>query len=326
MRNPVYEQALTKQGVEFDYVEKLAIGEIDTLKGLRNQARLEMPIDKELVALYREAMKQKADFPPVVLWRPGKGRWIPVDGNQRLAACGECGRKWIDAYLLKTTDQMIADRITWSFNNHVNGKRITPEEALQHAVSFVRKYGMSQEAAAKEWGVSQHKIRSTIRVLTLREKLEEQEVKGLNRLDDEKLFKIAPLEKAGDDVLALGAAAVIENGLTHDQCNEIVKRVGEARTHDKKVEAIVEFTKSEPVLVRKAETKGGAVQAKPLPRHRLADLQKKLWRLLEDHEPIALRPVGKESFKKAREEAQDIVARLVAIYGLGSVTPKEEAV
>lgn len=43
MRVNIYEHALTRQGVTFSYQEKVPLGEIDTAKGMRNQARLEQP-------------------------------------------------------------------------------------------------------------------------------------------------------------------------------------------------------------------------------------------------------------------------------------------
>ncbi len=57
MRNPIYEQALAKQGLEWHYEEKILLEDIDTAQGLRNQARLELPLDTDLVASYAEAKK-----------------------------------------------------------------------------------------------------------------------------------------------------------------------------------------------------------------------------------------------------------------------------
>lgn len=323
MRNTNYEHILTTQGCGFTYVESIALMDIDLLKGLRNQARLEKPIDDDLVADYATAMKAGAQFPPVVLWRPGRGRWIPVDGNQRLAAIGKCEKVTTDAYLLDTTDQMIADRISWTFNNAVNGKRLTKQECLHHAMTFVRKYGVSQEQAAREWGISPSTLRFATRAANLRDKLEKIEVANLNRLDDDRLSRISPLERLGDDVLSLGAAAVIENGLTQDQVNQMVADVGKARTHEKKIEAIVAFTKSEEAKVRCGETKGGTTKGKPLPRAELVKRMSALWRILEEYPATALRPT-REAFKPAREKATDIVAKLTEVFGLGATMPKEE--
>lgn len=34
-----------------------------------------------------------------------------------------------------------------------HGRRLSYEECLEHALTFVRKYGQTTTAAAKEWGV-----------------------------------------------------------------------------------------------------------------------------------------------------------------------------
>lgn len=294
-------------------------------KALRNQARLETPLDADLVETYATAMKAGDQFPPLVLWRAGRGRYIPIDGNQRLAAKFKCEHATTDAYIVKTADQMIADRLTWSFNNLVNGKRISQEEALQHAVAFVRKYGLSQAAAAKEWGIPEARVRNACRSADLRDKLESQGVKRSAEMTDDRLLRIAPLEKLGDDVLALGAAAVIENGLTHEQCQEMTKRAAAAKTHDAKLQAVAEYTLSEEVKVRKAETKGGHTNPKVLPRERLVSQMMAMLRLLEDYPAATMRHPVKSKFAEARQAALEIVTHLTPIFGLGAM-PKEDAV
>ena len=66
MKNPQYEQALTKQGVSFTYLERVELDEINIAKGLANQARLLKPLDEELVEQYALAMKEGDSFPPLV--------------------------------------------------------------------------------------------------------------------------------------------------------------------------------------------------------------------------------------------------------------------
>src|SRR4051812_36674204 len=73
MRNPTYEQALTKQGVSFTYLEEVPLAAIDVRKGLANQARLSKPLDEALAEQYASAFRDGNDFPPLVLARPGPG-------------------------------------------------------------------------------------------------------------------------------------------------------------------------------------------------------------------------------------------------------------
>lgn len=323
MRNPTYEQALAKQGLGFEYAEQVPLDNIDASKGLRNQARLECPLDEGLVDRYAACMRDGDQFPPLVLWRPGRGAWIPVDGNQRLAAAAKAKRKTFDAYLLETKDQMVADRISWVFNNLVNGKRLSLEESLQHAVSFVRKYGMDCKQAAKEWGVPDWKVRNEVRLLELKDALGRQNVRRLP--PDEKLVRIASVEKAGEDVLALAAAAVAENGLTPKQCDEMAAQVSRAKTHEAKLQAVAEYAVSEEAKAQKEITKGGRSAPKVLPRDRLAQLVSQCVNVVEQFPAGTLRPQPKAKYDACRQKAMDLVVSLTAIYGLGAL-PQEEAV
>lgn len=65
MRSEFYERALKKQGVTFEYKEKWSLEDVDARKSLANQARLDKPIDDDLVGQYGLAMKEGDDFPPL---------------------------------------------------------------------------------------------------------------------------------------------------------------------------------------------------------------------------------------------------------------------
>ncbi len=323
MRCAIYEQALTKQGVEWKYEEAIPLDSIDAAKGLRNQARLETPIDKELVEQYQQAMKGGDQFPPLVLWRPGKGRYIPVDGNQRLQAKTNLNHKVTDAYILVTEDRMVADRLTWSFNNLVNGKRLSAEECLQHAVTFVRKYGMTHAAAAKEWGIPNYRVKNAVKVLELKEVLERQNV-NVKGLHDDKIIRLSPLHALGEDVFAKAADAANRNGMTGEQCLETVAKVKAAKSGEAKLAAIEEYTKSPDIIVQRAQTKGGTSVPKVLPRDKLVTLLGQMTRLLEEYPAAGLRPVPHLKYKTCREQAEYTVNALILVFGLGAVLPKEE--
>lgn len=222
MKNPTYEQALTKQGVEWEVLDKVPLLEINTHKGLSNQARLETPLDEDLVARYEAGYRAQDKFPPLVLWRPGRGKYVPIDGNQRLEACRRANYKYHDAYLVKCDDPKVIDRLTWGFNNLVNGKRLRPEESLEHAVSYCRKYGATVKESAEEFGVSAGKVRERLAQMEVQDALDRQKVKRGPTLDGSVMSKLSPLLKVGEDVLALAARAVAEAGLRQDDVEEIV--------------------------------------------------------------------------------------------------------
>ena len=327
MRNPTYEQALANQGVKWEYVEKFDMAEIDYQKGLQNQARLEMPLDDDLVNAYALRMKDGDQFPPIVLWRPGKGRWIPVDGNHNLAAKRKNNWKRTDAYLLDTKDQQVADRLTWTFNNSVNGRRLTPAEAMEHALSFVRKYGLPLTEAAKEWGVNVHNLQRHVKTAEIRDILNKNNVRINPAMADHCLFALSPLQNLGEDVLVKAGKLVSNSGITSEVVKTLVDRVQAARDSTKKLKAIDDFAESEAVRIRRAVTKGGRLRQAAGPRMQLLRHLSALQHLFEDYkERSALRPQGQAEYASTRDMAQDVVTRLVSLFGLGVPPKQQEAV
>jgi hypothetical protein len=319
MRSNFYEQHLGRSGVSWSYVEKIPLDEIDAEKSLRNQARLVTPLDDELVESYAAAMTDGVEFPPLVLVRPGRGRYVLVDGNQRLAAAKRAKRKHFDGYVLDTKDQAVVDRLTWTWNNATNGRRLSPEEALEHAVSFVRRYGMEVPTAAREWGVSKDRLWDRLKVAELQEALDRQNVKRTPSLSDDKLKRMSPLLPLGEDVLAKAATVVATAGLGYDDVQELVRQVKRQPTNEAKVKAIDAFAESERVVLKKAETKNGHIAAKgPSPRDRLARLLRQVEDLLEEgYDKKALRPLGTE-YREVRETVEYVVDQLTQLFGLGA--------
>ena len=325
MRNPTYEQVLTKEGVSWEYVERVPFDDIDVGGGLHNQARLGCALDPELVDAYAARKREGAQFPPLVLWRPGMGRYLPLDGNHNIASDQKAGRKAHDAYVVNTKDRQVADRIAWTFNNKVNGRRLSAEESLQHAVDFVRKYGMNVKQAALEWGVKQGAVYKAITAANLRDTLGRHDVKPNPSLTDDKICRMATLEKAGEDLFVAAARVVNDNGLGPLLCDEIVKEVGRAKTADEKRKVVENFATSRQVQEARALTKGGTVKTpKPLPRERLARLLTEVQRLFEDYKHDVLRP-PLSSYKEVRAVAADVEDHLVTLFGLGARKAREES-
>ena len=308
MRNAIYEQELTRQGVTFTYMERVDLTAIDAKKGLANQARLAQPIIEWRVQEYLELYRAHSEAPPLVLVAFGKNRWWPLDGNQRLRAATLAGRKTHDAYVVAPCEQMILDRIAWSFNNHVHGERLSYEDSLQHAISFVRKYGMNCAAAAKEFGVKQRDVQDKLKVEEVKERARAQGVEPKHTLTEDVLTRLAPLQKAGDDVLAEAVRVVGESGATVRQAEDLVRDVGKADTHKAKVERVAAFASREEVAARRAATKNGENKV------RTAAPRERLLRALKDAHAMSIYP--KEAmvpFQKAdRTEMLDLVEDVIA--------------
>lgn len=319
MRSAAIEQALKNQGVEFTYLPRVEREQIDSNKGLRNQARLELPLDDELVKDYVTMRKDGMEPPALVLWRPGKGKYIPADGNHRIAAGDEEDVKEYDAYVLSTTDPMVVDRISWRINNLVNGKQNTRAEILEHAKTFVRKYGQLQKEAAKEWGISFGVLSASLRVDEIRNQLLAAAVPA-RKIPDDKIRALAPFQDMGEDLLVAAANLTMECGLKAEDIRSMLEKVRRARTSEAKMEALTAFRVSDLVTARKAETKGGKLKVERTPRVQLLALLRQQERFLEKYpDTKGLRPAPTE-FKEARAIAERIVNAYNAIFGFGAGT------
>lgn len=332
MRNPVYEQALNKQGLTWSYEESRRLDDIDEKKSLGNQARLEHRIDDDLVESYRQVYEADGSvFPPLVAYYPGvstrpgpKPKLVLIDGNNRLAAARKAKRTTHDIYLVDCSDPRVIDRVTWTFNNLVNGKRLTPYESLEHASSYVRKYGMDVTTAAKEWGLTRTKLQRHLKLTELKETLERNKVKRTPLLSDDKLYSMSSLQQAGEDVLCAAAVVVGENGLTNQDIDTMLRDVAKAPTSQEKKAVIDRIAASEDAKRRRAETKGGTVNVKRNdPRDQLTSLITRGNRLFDKYERAALKPAP-EDYKEQRVSAAALCHNLSLLFGFGSVVSDED--
>lgn len=319
-RNPIYEQVLDKSGVSWEYLESVSLDQVSRRKGLDNQARLEQPIDEDLVARYAERKREGDQFPAIVCYFE-RNRYIPIDGNNRLAADDKNGTKKGDIYLVKSSDPMVLARLTWIFNNEVNGKRLTRAECIQHAVSYVRLFGQSIKVASETWGLRRDEVTQAVSVVECREALAAAGVKDTKALTDGGIYALASLRTVGDDVFVAAVKVAIENGLLVKHIHEMSQRVRAAKTHEAKVATIAELAGLPEVADQRAKTRGGRIKAKPTPDAQAASALRnaaRIFGLFPDD-----RAFRGPNFKETRKVAEEVFNRLASIYGLGAKTGKE---
>lgn len=198
------------------------------------------------------------------------------------------------------------------------------EECLQHAVTFVRKYGYNAKNAAKEWGLHENMVNRAVRILNTKEKLESIGVKIPHSASEEIVNRLHPVIIYGDEVLKNAAEAVFKSGVGSREVEKLAQDIKAARNEQSKLEVINKFTNSERVKRSQAETKGGRIkQPRPLPRTMLArhlDAIEKLFKNYPAKE--ALRAPGEEG-KEVRACARQVVGYLMTLFNIGTA-PKEE--
>lgn len=321
MRQPNYEQALTKCGVQWEYVEAVPLERINTTRGKLMQARL-VPIDPDLVDKYAEMLGDGFTPPPLLLWKHGKSLLIPLDGNQRLAANAQAKKRLpaFSAYVVTTDDLMVVDRLCWSFNNLVNGRRLSYEECLEHALTFVRKYNQPITDAAKEWGVKAWELQKRLTKAEMQDLAGRHNITLPKALDLNVLVVVSSLRKFGDDIAVNVLKTVAASGTTQAEAEVLIKDIGRAKTLEAKIKVIDDFGASEQTQQRRAETLNGRVAPIKLPRDQLQTMLDRLEDLLDRYsDKKAFTPVGRETKAKYMTVAKKVANHIISIYGLGAL-------
>lgn len=319
MRNALYEQALNRFGVEWEYLESVPVSEINATRGKQMQARL-VPLDDSLIEEYKNLLEDGAKPPPLLLWKPGRGMWIPLDGNQRIAANERATAKHrlkaFDAYVLKSDDPMVADRLCWQFNNAVNGRRLSYEESLQHAITMVRKYGEPVTQVARDWGVKNWELTARVRELELRELAERKRI-DTKHIPSSNILEVNALTVVGEDLALKAIKTIAQSGVDQKSIKAMMSAVSKAKTAEAKAKVLDDWAESEEVVRFKAETKGGRIRHRSgrTPREKLQKLLNSLWSVLDCYKAEAFRG---GDMKKFREIALEVTDKLIEVYGLGA--------
>lgn len=317
MRSPLFEQTLDREGVNFHYMERLDLKAVDMKKGLKMQARLENPVDEETIDYYCQLYKDGSDGPPLVVWKvKNKFSWVPCDGIQRTHAAIKAGRKTLDAYVIQTDDPQVIDRITWTFNNKVNGRPLTYEERLAHAKTYVLKYGVPIKQVAKDFGVNFHTLGGAVKGEKLRMILQRNNIRIPPNTPDYRLLRLQALENLGEDLFCKAAQIVSSNGASDADIENLMRRIRQAKTHPAKLQVIEEFSQSEEMEIRRATTRGGKAKISIVPWQKLERLLTEANKIFDTYPPGALRP-GKNRYESLRTLAGIVNDKLVLIYGLG---------
>lgn len=112
------------------------------------------------------------------------------------------------------------------------------EECLQHAVTFVRKYGYNAKNAAKEWGLHENMVNRAVRILNTKEKLESIGVKIPHSASEEIVNRLHPVIIYGDEVLKNAAEAVFKSGVGSREVEKLAQDIKAARNEQSKLEVI----------------------------------------------------------------------------------------
>lgn len=146
------EQMLTEIGIPFSYKVGIQIRQLQIKESLRNNARMSLPLDEDVVAKYAHDMSRGVSFPAPVITGNGfllsgnlknkVGDGFVFAGNQRTNAAMKAGWTTVDAYVVPScSEEQMDDFIRRDNTRH--GKTTSEEEKIQACVWLHRKHGRS---------------------------------------------------------------------------------------------------------------------------------------------------------------------------------------
>jgi len=321
MKSEIVEQCLRQGQVEFEYLESVPLAQIDKRSSLQNQARTRMPdaavgIIKDLVDSYVVDKKAGCRFPALVGRMPREGsKYILMDGNQRLLASEEAGEKTTDLYWVKSDDPSTIARLTWTLNN-LNGERLTPEECLEHAASFVEQFNCKLADAAAEWKVGVRTLRRHLDLRCLYRILEGKRVKITKALTPDMILRAAALRAMGEDLFVKACRLIAEYGLNAADLDDLLQRIRLAETAAAKEQILHDYAHSDGAKKRRAQTKGGKVSFRAgSARQQHWKALNKLYRLYAKHHTDVLIQPSEEDWEEGARMADMIRSRLNGMFG-----------
>jgi hypothetical protein len=317
MRSPQYEQILTREGVAWEYLERVLFEEINLIKSLSMQSRTEQQLLEHRIAEYRVRYRRGEKAPPFLLTKQGKSMWWMLDGIQRYYACQREGILEHDAYWVKSEDELVLSRIAWCWNNWIHGERLTYAESLGHAVSAHRMLKVKFKEAADTYGISISALTKEVRYLEMKELCL---AAGVKLPSCEVLHALSVLRELGLDLFMNSVRLMVEIGGTVRDAIELVKQVKEATSAEGKLRAIEAFAASDLAVQRRALTRGGCrPQRYVLARDKLDRLIRAMERILDANDAQALRLSIQTAQTEQRERVRKVCSRLIVMHGLGAL-------
>lgn len=318
-RNELYESTLERQGVEFEYYENLPLDDIDEPASEANQVRLEEVIYQDLVDQYADSYRDLCEMPPLVVHRSPtrKTKYVIDDGNHRFKAMKRINKTHSSVYILHTDDLMIIERIRGSFNNQVNGARLSLEETIIHAANWALKWNVPYELVVKYFpGVKASTLANYVRVQKARAQLHKLNVKVKPTMTDAHIMAVAPLANIDDNLFARTVTAVGNIGSTVSDIQDLVRQIKKAPSIAEKNEVVDDYVESPLAKQRRAETKGGTVNKKVNTlRDTLCKQMKALQKTVEDHDYESMVPPD-AMFKVYQGIAESISHHMVQMFKL----------
>ncbi len=311
IKDPQLEAFLKERGVKFT-IKSVSLKDTLVNEGLKNNARLEKPLDDDTVTDYGMAMEQGKPFPmPAVHHR--RNGYFPLSGNHRVAAADLVGDRTYDAYQIDTDDALVLDDII-RVANRWHGRRQSREEALRHAHSQMTQFSLTAGQAAEKFGIPEKSLQRFIRADKIAVKLQLLGVTQAARFASGPLLKLGQLEHS-DTVLRESAKVSLKYDLGAGEIDKLVEEVKDAPNEEsKKLAAIGRFASK---IDAKRRAGGDERKQRPL-KTRFTSSLRALLKLLRKTNPTTwgqVQVTGAADQAELKEEADELIAYLKQLMG-----------
>lgn len=224
-------------GVDFE-VQTVSLVDIDEEASRQNHARIVgKPVDDELVEEYALAMENGDSFPRIVLFKNGR-KYVTAGGNHRREAAKLKGLTEIEAYVLDTKDEIVRDLLPRALNRR-GGRRTGKEEATEHAIYAISKYGYSNRQAASQFGISEKSLQRRVTINDVRRTLADLNV-DTSKMADEQVRQLSTLSD-NDNVLVAAARLFRGACLPVTQSNAVVAAIKAGRNENQRIAVVAEY-------------------------------------------------------------------------------------
>ena len=189
---------------------------IDRKASKENRAR-DIALDEERVEGFQSSMARGVPIPKIVVRKTNKGLII-AGGNHRFASIN--GTKTIPVHVINCTDEEF--EIACGLLNTVVGIGITKSERVKKAFDSVVRLGLTQESAAKTWGVSVTAVSDACRMNDISRRFPALPAKIKERVTLSHVKSLGDLAK-NDNVLRAAFACICESKATAKEIADIAR-------------------------------------------------------------------------------------------------------
>lgn len=262
-RDPQAETLLKELGVKYRIVKGVKLSKVMVQESLKNNARLDAPLDDDTVTDYAIRMKQPdARFPMPIMHERREGEYV-LSGNHRVGAAELADEATIDIYqVYDCDDAMVLDDIVRTANR-LHGKRQDREEALRHAYAQMQRFSLSAPEVSLKFGVDEKALQRFVRADKIRVQLQLAGVSAAKDFSPTVLLSLGRLSE-NTTVLREAAKATGRLGLNLSECDDFVHEIKHApKQESEQLAAIGRYTAAHEARVRERRQ-----EAKKLPLKR----------------------------------------------------------